>query len=282
MTLLAHAKINLGLHILRRRDDGYHDIETVFHRVGIADEIAFTKKERGVRFTCDDPAMPVDEGNLCVRAAIALFEATGYDGGIGIDLRKRIPAGAGLGGGSADAAAVLRAAIALLDISIAEDDLHGIAAELGSDVPYFLHPGSAHATGRGELLSYFVLRLPYWIVVVYPGVHVSTPWAYGQFRPDVSLPIRNLRELLLTHIDDPVTLVNTLRNDFEPIVFRAHEDVMRAKEILYRTGADFALMSGSGSSVFGLFRDETYARESAAFFAKTWPAFLTPPYFTPA
>ena len=279
MTLRAFAKINLGLEILRRRDDGYHDIETVFHRVDIADELSFSKKDSGILFKSDDPSLPSDERRLCVWAAAALFRATGYDGGIGIELRKHIPAGAGLGGGSADAAAVLRGAQRLLDIRISEADLHGIAAGIGSDVPYFLHAGSARATGRGEMLSYFALRIPYWIVVVYPEVHVSTAWAYEQFRFNPSLPMHNLRELLMAAIGDPVALVNTLRNDFEPIVFRVHEEVLRAKEILYRTGADFALMSGSGSSVFGLFRDESYARECAAFFGKTWRCFVTAPGF---
>src|SRR5512137_2910487 len=102
MMLRDCAKINLGLEIVRKRDDGYHDLETVFHRVDIADELSFSKKERGILFTSDDPSLPVDERNLCVRAATALFRATGYDGGAAIELRKRIPAGAGLGGGSAD------------------------------------------------------------------------------------------------------------------------------------------------------------------------------------
>ncbi|MBI5645679.1 MAG: 4-(cytidine 5'-diphospho)-2-C-methyl-D-erythritol kinase [Ignavibacteriae bacterium] len=280
MTVSSHAKINLGLHILRKREDGYHDIDTVFHRIGMADRVTLRRVERGIRCLCSDPAIPTDERNLCVRAARALLDATGNDAGVVIDLEKTIPAGAGLGGGSSNAAAVLRALPSLLSIDIAEDDLFRIAAGLGSDIPYFLHPGSAHATGRGERLSYFMLEVPYWILVTVPPVHVSTAWAYGAFTVDPSLPVRNIRTLLSDNIHNARALVNTLRNDFEPVVFAAYEEVMRTKEILVRTGADFALMSGSGAAVFGLFADEAYAREAADFFAKRHPVSLTPPGHT--
>jgi 4-diphosphocytidyl-2-C-methyl-D-erythritol kinase len=281
MTVRAYAKINLGLQILRRREDGYHDIETVFHRIGLYDLLVFERMDAGIRLTTNHPEAPEDERNLCHRAATAIFDRCGYAGGVHITLEKRIPIGAGLGGGSADAAAVLRHLPEYLGLRLPEQDRFAIASSLGSDIPYFLHGGSAHARGRGELLTYFELPLPYWILVVVPAIHVSTAWAYGAHAFNPSLPMPPLRELVEEHVDTPNEWVNRLRNDFEPVVFRAHESIMRIKEILYRTGADFALMSGSGSSVFGLFRDEAFARESADFFAKVHTTHLTPPYFRP-
>lgn len=282
MDILAHAKINLGLQIVRRRDDGYHDIDTIFHRVDIADRLSFSRRERGITLSCSDPALPTDGENLCIRAAQSLFDHTGYDGGVHLSLEKTIPTGAGLGGGSADAAAVLRALPAFLDLAVAPSDLRDIAAALGADVPFFLEDASAYARGRGDILSCFDLALPYWIAVVYPDVQVSTAWAYGAFRFNPSLPIIDLRHEILGHLHHPAHLVNRVRNDFEPVVFHRHEEILRIKEILYRTGAAFALMSGSGSSVFGLYADEDEARESCAFFQRRYSAFLTPPLWKPA
>ncbi|MAT38651.1 MAG: 4-(cytidine 5'-diphospho)-2-C-methyl-D-erythritol kinase [Ectothiorhodospiraceae bacterium] len=280
--LRAYAKINIGLQIVRKRDDGFHDIDTVFHRVDVYDTIKLTPAESGVTIKCDTPTIPTDDTNLCARAAKALLDATGSTKGVHILLEKRIPVGAGLGGGSSDAASVLTGLTELLHLTISPDELAQIAEKIGSDVPYFLRDGSAYAKGKGEILSYFELDLPYWIVLVYPGIHISTPWAYGRFEFNPQLPIHNLQKLLLEHKALPVRWVNSIRNDFEPIVFEAHEEIMRVKEVLYRTGADFALMSGSGSSVFGLFRDERYANECADFFSKRYPTYITQPGWNPA
>src|SRR5690606_33562693 len=125
--------------------------------------------------------LPTDESNLCVKAAKTLFDAAGYDAGVHIELVKRIPYGAGLGGGSADAAATLTALHRIFDLQLDDSALHSIAASIGADVPYFLSGGSAYAKGKGDVLSYFDLVLPYWILIVHPGVKVSTPWAYQNF-----------------------------------------------------------------------------------------------------
>jgi 4-diphosphocytidyl-2-C-methyl-D-erythritol kinase len=281
MTIPVYAKINLGLQIVRRREDGYHDIETVFHRIRLHDTLHFSPHDRGIALDSDSAGAPPDERNLVHRAARAVFECCGFTGGVRISLEKRIPIGAGLGGGSADAAAVLRHLPSYLGRSMTEEERFDIAVSIGSDVPYFLQSGSAHARGRGELLTYFTLSLPYWILLVYPGIHVSTAWAYGAFMFNPHLPLHPLKDLVTANVDAPAVWVNKLRNDFEPIVFKEHEAVMRVKEILYLTGADFALMSGSGSSVFGLFEGESGARDAADFFSKTYFTHLTPPYFQP-
>lgn len=281
MVVHAYAKINLGLQIVRKREDGYHDIETVFHRIALHDTLTLEPCTEGIDVVTDHPDAPPGERNLCHRAASEILSRCGHRGGARVAIEKRIPVGAGLGGGSADAAAVLCHLPALLGLNLRDTDRFEIAAAIGSDVPYFLQDGSAYAHGRGELLSYFDLALPYWIVLVYPNIHVSTAWAYRSFTFNPNLPMLPLREMIIAHLDEPNEWVNKLRNDFEPAVFREHEPVMRVKEILYRTGADFALMSGSGSSVFGLFRREDYAREAAGFFSRAHFTHLTPPFFTP-
>lgn len=282
ITLQAHAKINLGLHILRKRADGYHDIETVFHRVNNFDTVTVERTTSGrIAIRCTHPEIPTDESNLCHKAAKLFYSETDHRPGLSISIEKQIPVGAGLGGGSSDAAAVLRACNLLHGYPLSDNTLGVIASQIGSDVPYFLHPDSAYATGRGEILDYFRLELPYWIVLVYPGIHIDTKWAYQSSTPNRSARHLNIRSLVQENLLQPRAWVNALRNDFEPVVFREYPVIMRVKEALLKAGADFALLSGSGSSVFGLFQDEVYAREIADSLSNTYEVWLTPPFFIP-
>ncbi|MFQ5798509.1 MAG: 4-(cytidine 5'-diphospho)-2-C-methyl-D-erythritol kinase [Bacteroidota bacterium] len=276
----AYAKINLGLQILHKREDGYHDIETILHPVNICDEISFGRCD-DIRVECDHPDVPTDSSNLCCRAAEILQQSLGIKSGVRIRLEKRIPVGAGLGGGSSDAAAVLKHLPRYWQVQGTSALVRELAVSLGSDVSYFLHPGTAKAMGRGEILEYFDFELPYWVVVVHPDIRVSTTWAYQNFRANPSAKRVDLKDLLVENRTRPNVLINRLRNDFEPIVFHAHELVMRAKEALYRGGADFALMSGSGSSVFGLFQDDVLAKDVVKLLQDTYQVFLTEPYFMP-
>ncbi len=258
-TVEAPAKINLGLEVLARRADGYHNINTIFHRVGLADTVSMSRREQGVTLACNTPDIPTDARNLCVRAAHTLFAHAGFDGGVHIDLFKRIPDGAGLGGGSSNAAAVLRTLPALLDLDVTEDALHAIATSIGSDVPFFLHPGSAHATGRGERLTYIALALPYDIVVAHPGVRVPTAWAYGALALAGTRAATDLPALLRDHVSHPAVLRERLHNDFEAPVCAAFPQIAALRQELVDAGADLVLMSGSGSAVFALFSDHAQA-----------------------
>ena len=282
MLVRAYAKINLGIHIVRKREDGFHELRTIFHCVNISDEIIFSKIDRGISLHTNLPYIPTDKRNLCFRAAELILQETGYRQGIHMQLQKNIPVGAGLGGGSADAAAVLLHLPDFLDTKIELNRRKLFAESLGSDVPFFLESKSAYATGRGEVLDYFDLALPYWIAVVYPDLHVSTPWAYSHLQLNPNLPMFDMKEFVLSNLHQPVELVNKLRNDFEPAVFSSFPEVMRTKELLYRTGADFALMSGSGSCVFGLYKNEYDVREAEKFISKTYPLFITPPRWEPS
>ena len=286
MNFKAYAKINLGLHILRKREDGFHDIETVFHRVNIFDEITL-EPANTISMKYSDAGLPTDERNLCMKAARLLVEETRAIRGVQIHLKKQIPVGAGLGGGSSDAAVVLLGLNKLWQLNLSHEMLQSIALKLGSDVPFFLKSGSAHATGRGERLEYFSLNIPYWIVVMYPNIHISTAWAYQntcipKHEPVVSgdeLSQTSLKEVVLTSINNPQQLAESLHNDFEPLVLAIHKPIALLKESFLENDALFAQMSGSGSSVYGFFDSEPSARSFMTKTDKQYRAFLTPPGF---
>jgi 4-diphosphocytidyl-2-C-methyl-D-erythritol kinase len=282
VSINAFAKINLGLQILGKRHDGYHDIETILHRLDIYDVIEIRQSSSGgIAVECTHPDIPAHSSNLCYKAAELFYSEVGEKPRLSIGIEKNIPIGAGLGGGSSDAAAVLLACNKLLGYPLGKETLRQIASRIGSDVPYFLHHGTAHATGRGDVLEYFDLELPYWIVLVYPNIHIDTAWAYRAYTPNSGVKRIQLKSIVSDNLMEPGVWVNSLRNDFEPVVFREHPVIMRVKEALVKAGADFALMSGSGSSVFGLYQDEKYAKEIADSLSNTYPVWLTRPFFSP-
>ena len=270
LTAAAPAKINLGLHVLRRRADGYHDLATVFCRIGWADTVAAEVAAGGITMTCTDPALPTGAGNLCVQAAQALAEATGTRRGVRLHLTKRLPYGAGLGGGSSDAATTLRLCARLWGLDASDADLHAVAATLGADVPFFLLPAAtpaAYATGIGDRLTPLTgaggapWRLPHPLVVVVPPEHVPTPAAYGLVAPhDADRP--DLRAVVRT--GDLARWRDALANDFEAPVAAAYPAVAAARAALHAAGAAYVSLSGSGSAVYGVFATAAAARTAAA------------------
>jgi 4-diphosphocytidyl-2-C-methyl-D-erythritol kinase len=275
--LKAYAKINIGLHLIRKRLDGYHDIETIFHRIQLYDEISF-EPASSITLTCPDPNIPSDERNLCVRAALLLKQQVGITTGVHINLRKQIPVGAGLGGGSSDAATTLLGLADFWNQQLSTVDLASIALQLGSDVPYFLNNGSAYAQGRGEQLEYFLIDVPYWIVLVYPDIHISTAWAYQNSVLQPNAAAGSLQNTVREHINDTKRFITLVRNDFESLVLRTHPEVAAVKQALYLHGAEFAQMSGSGSAVYGFFRNKADADKAALTF-RHYPVSITPPHF---
>jgi len=261
----APAKINLGLHVLRRRGDGYHDLETVFLRIGWADVLQVSPDD-SLRFSCSDPALPIDESNLCVRAARLLADHAGLLPSAAIHLEKTVPYGAGLGGGSSDAAATLVLLDALWNLGLEASSLHALATRLGSDVPFFLGPTAAYGTGRGERLAPLVdaagapYRSPFTFVVVKPDVAVSTADAYRWIVPnETARP--DLRTLVASNDLDRWRC--DLVNDFEAPVFERYPVLQSVRDGLREDGAGYAAMSGSGSAVFGVFESAEAARISA-------------------
>lgn len=278
----AYAKINLGLLVLNKRPDGYHNIATVFHRIDLFDRITLAPSER-ISVESTSPDAPSDESNICHKAARLLCERLNVREGVAITIEKRIPVGAGLGGGSSDAAAVLRHLPAFWGRSADAPMLRELALELGSDVPYFLGEGSALAKGRGEILEYFALDLPFTVLLCNPNIHVATGWAYGQIHHAGPRENVDLQDALLQGISHPQALRDKLVNDFEPAVFRAYPQIWKLKEDMTAGGAVYASMSGSGSSVYGLFSDGRKAEElDGRLRAKGYRTFLTAPHFIPA
>ncbi len=282
LTAYAPAKINLGLHVLRRRDDGYHDIDTVFVAIGWTDRLTLRLEEEGppVSMTCSDRSLPTGEENLCVRAALMLRSAAAASGRaarkaakplppVHIHLEKHIPHGAGLGGGSSDAAAVLQGLAKLWSLDAKAVSLPILAARLGADVPFFLHPVPSRATGIGEKLEPLVDarasevsvsdRFTWTVIVVVPKVHVSTAEAYSLVKPnDTNRP--DLVHAVTSF--PPAAWYGLVENDFERVIARKHPEIMAIHEHLETEGALHSSMSGSGSAVYGLFKigsEEAYS-----------------------
>jgi 4-diphosphocytidyl-2-C-methyl-D-erythritol kinase len=281
MNVRAYAKINVGLHVLGKRPDGYHNIETVFRLIDLYDDLQFVMADEGTLFSSNHPLLGNDNTNLCVRAAHLLREVTGIHSGVEITLTKRIPLGAGLGGGSSDAAAVLKGLTKIWALDISTAELQTISATLGSDVPFFFSSQTAYATGRGERLEPFSARIPYWILTVTPDVHVSTAWAYAHVEPKAANGRPDPREILLSSADKPGVLREQLSNDFEESVFAEFPEIADLKERMLKQGADVALMSGSGSSVFAFFSSEKTARTLSSDLSAKYVVSITGPQFTP-
>jgi len=273
LSLDAPAKINLGLEVLRRREDGFHDINTIFAAVDLCDRVELRTRDDGLLTLAIDgnDDLAAGDDNLCIRAARALRLFVGQSGlGLDIGLTKRIPVGAGLGGGSSDAATVLRGALRLWNLDVPIEELSRIALSLGSDVPFFLHDGPARATSRGELLLPIDLRLPGSVLLVNPGIHISTPWAYRAIGRTGERPSTDLADSLRRGLVDHEVLRREVVNDFETPVFTAYPLLRELKERLYDSGAFFALMSGSGSTMFGLYPDRSAALDAARRFDPLW------------
>lgn len=266
----AFAKINLDLRILGVRPDGYHDLRTVFQTLELHDTITLTLRKGPLAISCDDPDVPRDRRNLVWKAASLLWRsATGTSGAprdLHIALEKRIPAQAGLGGGSADAAATLTALVALWKLDLDPPTLSRLAARLGADVPFFLAGGTALGLGRGDDI-YPLADLPRMhVVIVRPGFGVSTVEAYQWF--DAETRIRRREPPSRPVPASWPAWTASLRNDLEPPVTRHHPTIARLKHALLDAGAVCAAMSGSGSAVFGLFDRADAARRTAADLAR--------------
>ena len=259
MIVFPHAKINLGLHITGRRPDGFHDIETVFFPVPLKDALeivhASAASPAGDGIDLAVHGLPVagpPADNLCVKAWRLLKKDFPRLPAIEAHLLKNIPMGAGLGGGSADGAFMLRLLNTSFHLEIPTDRLSRYAAQLGSDCPFFIFDGPCYATGRGEILEPLPLDLSGWqLVLVSPGIHINTGWAFSQL--DTTL-FAGTRPALRQVVQQPVAAwKGQLANDFEKPVFEQYPAIAALRDSLYELGASYAAMSGSGSTVFGLF-----------------------------
>lgn len=270
----AHCKINLGLEVLNKRGDGYHNINSVFLETCLYDLLLFINNRKIVVETIPDLGIPMQE-NIVYKAAKMLINRKFINTGAKITLFKQIPSGAGLGGGSADAAAALKGLTQIWDLEITDGEMLDMALALGSDVPFFIKGGAALAESRGEKLTHFEYSLPYWLLMVHPGIHVSTPEAYKSLaRSTAPNPKTDFRKLLLKN--DFEAVKNKFNNHFEEMVFRKYPAIGSIKRQMYDSGALFASMSGSGSAVYGFFNDKRTARKAEIELARNF-TYLCPP-----
>jgi len=260
LRLRSFAKLNLGLEVLGQREDGYHELRTLFQTIDLADDVILRKRPRGLRVLCDHPLVPRDATNLAARAAELLRGYAGIKQGLEIEIRKRIPVGGGLGGGSSNAATVLLGLDRLFGLGLGPDGLQRLARRLGADVPYFLLGGTALGLARGDEVYPLRRQLRAHVVVVDPGIHVSTARVFA--RLDTRLTPREKSNSIFYFVSRELEgsgAYRFLQNDLEEAALEEapalREQAGRIRAVLLREGACLAALSGSGSSYFGLFEN---------------------------
>jgi 4-diphosphocytidyl-2-C-methyl-D-erythritol kinase len=278
LTLSAFAKINLHLNVGPRRNDGYHSLETLFQEISLHDTLTFAKQKSKIQLTVTPPTLPTGPDNLVVKALLLLRARLGVQDGMKVKLVKRIPMGAGLGGGSSDAAAALWAGWRLWTGGRGEGErgrevppiLYECAKKLGADVSFFLKGGTAWATGIGEKLKSVRSPKKRWLILIYPNVHVSTKEAYTLL-DKLRIADFRLRKNPKSEIRNPKLKFNS----FEPVILTKFPEIARAKSALILAGCSEVMMSGSGSTVFGFVKSE---KEGKSLMRKlrfnTWDLFL--------
>lgn len=250
MIVFPNCKINLGLNVIGKRTDGFHDLETVFYPLAFTDVLEIAASENSSNeLVITGLQVPAGESNLCMKAYSLLKKDFPHMPFIKIHLHKAIPMGAGLGGGSADAAFSLKLLNKKFINSLTAEQIKRYALQLGSDCPFFIDNIPSFATGRGECLDAVDLHLEnYKIMLVNPGIHVDTAWAYSKITP--SRPATSIKDIIR---QPPQMWVDALTNDFERPVFEEYPEIKQLKKMLYDAGAVYASLTGSGSTVYGLF-----------------------------
>jgi len=266
-TLKAYAKVNLGLDVVKRLPNGYHQVKMIMQTVGIYDELVFTKKEQGITVTVEgeglpEGCVPADENNLIYKAARQMMEHYGVAEGIHIHLRKKIPVAAGIAGGSTDAAATYKGVNRMFRLGVTEEEICQMAVQVGADVPYCVKGGTALSEGIGEILTMLPDAPACHVLVAKPDIAVSTKFVYEnlhadklQYHPDID----GMVEAIGAGSLDGVT--ERMANVLETVTIKAYPVIAQIKELMEAHGAKRALMSGSGPTVFGIYDQEEQARE---------------------
>ena len=269
------AKINLGLNVVRKRDDGYHDLETIFVPIMLSDRITFYKSDK-LNLKSDSDILNKLSDNLILKAIRLLENISMTKIQLDIYLEKLIPIGGGLGGGSSNAASTLKAINKMFDLRLNFKKLSELALELGSDVPFFLNPVASYAESRGEILYPLNIELPYPILIINPRIKIDTAWAFKKIKP--CKPFKNLRDIFQEGSFDLYNLKEYVKNDFEEIVFNEFPELKKLKAELFRQGAQFALMSGTGSTVYGIFSNLQKAYWAEEYFKQNYFTYLNNPF----
>lgn len=253
----AYAKVNLGLDVLRRLPNGYHELNMVMQTIDLFDELTLEKAESGIKVFTGLDALPGDESNLIYKAAKAILETYSIDGGVEIKLLKRIPMAAGMAGGSADAAATLRGINRLYDMNLSEEDLCKIGVKIGADVPYCIMMGTCQSRGIGEILDRLPSISQAKVLIAKPDLDVSTKWVYENLKLDETTKHPDMDKIVSAiKAGELNSMCAELNNVLESVTVQKYPVIHQLKMIMNNNGATVSLMSGSGPTVFGIFMEE--------------------------
>ena len=278
LTINSYAKINIGLKIINQKSNNYHNIETVFQELEFHDVITITKTNEGVQLSSNNVEFPVSTSNTCAQAYFKLKKEFQALEGAKIHVKKNIPMGAGLGGGSSNAASVMIGINKLYDIGLTKTQLKKISKKIGADVPFFIEGGIQHGKGTGNRLTPLSVKLPFIILLIFPNIVLNTRWAYSQIKNKLEMPNKAVKFADL--IGKDIIPFQLFENDFEKIVFSTYPEIGLIKSKLLDNNASFASLSGSGSTVFGFFNDEADAISAELLFSKSYKTIITQPLFS--
>ena len=273
----SNAKVNIGLKVLKEREDGYHDIVTVFQEINLFDIISISKKSKGCDFNSNATWLMNDKTNLCVIAYEAMKKKFDIDG-VDIDLTKNIPKGSGLGGGSSNAASIMKGIRELYSLNISDKELEDIASQIGADVPFFIRGSIQLGEGIGDRLTPLKIKISGKYLIIIPDTEIDTSWAYSKFKNDLDSSILPINFASLSN-EKTISLdrLKFFENDFESIVVPTYPEIGKIKEALHALGARFASLSGSGSTVFGIFNDDLSLDKASSYFSPKYKTFIANP-----
>ena len=271
LTIKTPAKINIGLNIISKREDGYHNLETIFYPINLWDELTIRENDKFALIT-NNAKLNIEKDNTITKAKELISKLTGIEIKASVTLDKRIPMGAGMGGGSSDGAAALILLDKFYEMKLSNEDLYSLALKIGSDAPFFIEPKPKFGSSRGEIFEQTGLIIVKPILIVNPGIHISTSWAFGKISPKI--PQTHLNQIEFGQNNSLSDLKDTIVNDFESVVFDNHPEIQDIKERMYDLGAEFSLMTGSGSTVFGIFPDISSAQKASQEFPTNYFTFI--------
>jgi 4-diphosphocytidyl-2-C-methyl-D-erythritol kinase len=275
ITVLSHAKVNIGLQIRNKRQDGYHNIHTVFQELDLYDKVTISKNPNACEIKVNKADVPSGKENTCHIAFTELSKFYPEIDGITVEIEKSIPSGGGLGGGSSNAATTLKAINKLYDLQIESKKLENIASNIGADIPFFIRGGTQIGDGIGDVLTPINQAIDGYYLLVLPDISIRTDWAYQSYKKFLE---EDLDRPNFAHFLEKNNLSQTIfDNDFERIVIPTYPEIGMLKNKLIEEGADYASLSGSGSTVFGIFSDESQAEKVQLKFRKQYRTFLTRP-----
>ena len=275
MKLKSGAKINIGLKVLNRRSDGYHNILTIFQELNFGDDLEVIKSDNGCEFSSNVSWLKNDKSNLCVSAWIKMRDSFSKLRGVKIRLKKRIPKGSGLGGGSSNAAGVIKCLNSIYSLNMTHKKMENVAADLGADVAFFIQGGTQIGKGIGEDLKTLSSPPSGTVLLVFPNIHINTAQAFGLLKN--KLEDINESPNFASFFQENSFPEEIFKNDFEKVIFPAYPEIGRIKKTLIELGAVFAGLSGSGSTVYGIFNDVSSAVSAESQFKSTYHTIVTSP-----